>query len=50
MSYLDNEVGRVENVDQNEAIAKLLDDSRALDASYQAMARIRQLSLGDYLS
>lgn len=50
IGYLDNEVGRVENIDKLEAVSKLLDDSQALEASYQAIARIRQLSLGDYMS
>lgn len=49
IGYLDTEVGRVENIDRLQVVSQLLDDSQALEASYQAMARIRQLSLGDYL-
>jgi flagellin-like hook-associated protein FlgL len=46
---LDNQVGEIENVDPLEAMTKLLDDGRALEASYQVVARIRQFSLMNYL-
>ena len=46
---LDNQVGEIENVDPLEAMTQLLDDGRALEASYQVVARIRQFSLMNYL-
>lgn len=49
-ALLDSRIAELENVDKTEAIAKLLDESNALEASYQALARIRQLSLAKYLS
>ncbi len=49
-ALLDDRIAGIENVDKTEAIARLLDESNALDASYQALARIRQLSLAKYLS
>jgi flagellar hook-associated protein 3 FlgL len=49
MGFFDKRIADVENVDQLEVISRLLDDSRALEASYQALARIRQLSLSNFL-
>ena len=49
IGFFDQRVADVENIDQLEAISRLLDDSRALEASYQALARIRQLSLVNFL-
>lgn len=49
-ALLDSRIAELENVDKTEAIAKLLDEFNALEASYQALARIRQLSLAKYLS
>ncbi|MGF1641366.1 MAG: hypothetical protein ACFCUO_10500 [Rhodospirillales bacterium] len=49
IATLQGRIAEVENVDPLEAITKLLDQARALEASYQAIARIRQLSLVDYL-
>ncbi len=49
IGYLEGQIGKTENVDTLEAITKLLDDSRALEASYEALSRIRQLSLHNYL-
>lgn len=46
---LDNQVAEIENVDPLEAITRLLDDGRALEASYQVVARIREFSLMNYL-
>jgi len=39
----------MENVDKTEAVMKLIDDARALEISYQSMARISQLSLANYI-
>ena len=49
IATLEGRIADVENADPLEAITKLLDQSRALEASYQAISRIRQLSLTDYL-
>lgn len=46
---LDNQVAEIENIDPLEALTRLLDDGRALEASYQVVARIRQFSLMNYL-
>ncbi len=46
---LDNQAAEIENVDPLEAMTQLLDDGRALEASYQVVARIRQFSLMNYL-
>jgi len=42
-------IAEIENVDNLEATTRLLDDSQALEASYQALARIKQLSLTNFL-
>jgi len=49
IATLENQAANVENADPLESITKLLDQSRALEASYEAISRIRQLSLTDYL-
>lgn len=49
MVSLDNRVAEIENVDQLEALTRLLDDGRALEASYQVVSHIRQFSLMNYL-
>lgn len=49
IGFLDTSVADIENVNPLEAITRLLDDSRALEASYQTFARIRQLSLTNFL-
>jgi flagellin-like hook-associated protein FlgL len=46
---LDIRIGEVEDADQLEAIARLLSETRSLEASYQSLARIRQLSLTQFL-
>ena len=50
IGFFDARIARTENVNKLEAITRLLDDSRALEASYQALARIRELQLADFLS
>jgi flagellar hook-associated protein 3 FlgL len=42
-------IGKLENVDTTQAIASLLDGTQALEASYQTLARVRQLSLTNFL-
>ncbi|NQU60544.1 MAG: hypothetical protein HQ512_05400 [Rhodospirillales bacterium] len=49
IGFLDASVADVENVDPLETITRLLDDQRALEASFQALARIGQLSLVNFL-
>lgn len=47
--FLGGQAGNIENVDKAEAITLMMDESRQLEISYNALARIRQLSLADYL-
>ncbi|MCP5366055.1 MAG: hypothetical protein H6907_18020 [Hyphomicrobiales bacterium] len=49
IGFFEQRVADVENVDNLEATTRLLDDSQALEASYQALARIKQLSLTNFL-
>lgn len=49
IGFLEQDIAKVENTDQLEAITKLLDDQQALNASYQTFSRIRQLSLTNFL-
>lgn len=48
-NFFDASVNDIENVDPLEAITRLLDDEQALEAAYQATARIRALSLSDFI-
>ncbi len=50
IGYLSEAEERVENVDQTEAISRLLNYTNSMEASYQAFARVRQLSLSNFLS
>ncbi len=50
ISFLDTRIIAMENVDMTEAITRLLDDQRALEAGYQALATVRELSLMQYLN
>lgn len=47
--FLQSQISEAEDVDTLDAISRLLADSRTLEASYQALARIRKLSLTDFL-
>lgn len=49
IGFLEESIARVENADPLESITRLLDDQRALEASFQTLARIRQLSLVNFL-
>lgn len=49
-SFLETRIGEIENTDLTEAITRLLDDEQALEASYQTLARLRNLTLSDYLT
>jgi flagellar hook-associated protein 3 FlgL len=50
IGFLESRISETENIDKLEAVERLLDDSRALEASYQALARIRSLSLSDFIT
>tara|TARA_R110001606_G_scaffold399308_1_gene584597 strand:+ start:2550 stop:4955 length:2406 start_codon:yes stop_codon:yes gene_type:complete len=49
IGFLDQSIAKAENADPLETITRLLDDERVLSASYQTYARIRQLSLTNFL-
>ena len=49
IGFLEESIARVENADPLETITRLLDDQRALEASFQTLARIKQLSLINFL-
>lgn len=49
LAFLDQRIIDLENEDQLEAITKMLDAQRSLEASYAALSRIRQLSLTNYI-
>lgn len=49
IGFIDSAVADIENSDPLSTITRLLDDSRALEASYQTFSRIRQLSLVNFL-
>jgi len=47
--FIEGQIANIENADPLETITQLLDDQRALEASYQTLARIRELSLINYM-
>ncbi|MCH7487543.1 MAG: hypothetical protein IIC04_11210, partial [Proteobacteria bacterium] len=49
ISFLQSSIARTENSDPLDTIIRLLDDSRTLEASFEALARIRELSLVNFL-
>ena len=49
IGFLDSRVSGIENIDPLDVITRLLDDSRALEASYQTLSRVKQLSLLNFL-
>lgn len=49
IAFLDERIIGMENVDKNEAVTLLLDDKNALDASYQTIATVRDMSLLNFL-
>ncbi|SDE76032.1 hypothetical protein [Rhodospira trueperi] len=49
-TFLENRIGAFENVNTMVAAARLQDDVRALEVSYQSYARVSQLSLQNYLA
>ena len=50
INFLDASVSKVENIDLTETITLLLNQQLALEASFQVFARIRQLSLNNFLA
>ncbi|KAF0223409.1 MAG: Phase-1, partial [Rhodospirillaceae bacterium] len=50
IGFLDDRIISMENVDKNEAITLLLDDQRALEAGYQALSKVREMSLMNFLN
>lgn len=49
IAFLESRIADTENIDPLIAITRLLDEARALEASFQALARIRELSLTNFL-
>lgn len=49
IGFFEGRIAEVENVDLLDAVTRLTDDQQALEASYQALARIKQLSLSNFL-
>jgi flagellar hook-associated protein 3 FlgL len=49
ISSFQTSVSSIEDIDPLEAITRLLDTQRTLEASYQTFARVRQLSLSNFL-
>ena len=49
ISYFESSVAEIENIDPLDAITRLLDSQRVLEASYQTFSRVRQLSLSNFL-
>jgi|GEM_PF-888353 len=49
IGFIDKHIIDIEKVDKTTAVTLLLDETRALEASYQAFAKVRQLSLTNFL-
>ncbi|OJX79600.1 flagellin [Magnetospirillum sp. 64-120] len=49
IGFLDDRIIAMENVDKNEAITLLLDDQRALEAGYQTLSKVREMSLINFM-
>lgn len=49
IGFLEKSISNVEDANPLEAITRLLDQEQSLNASYQAFARVRQLSLTNFL-
>ena len=47
--HLATRMSKIEDIDRTEVIANILDDTRTLEASYESLARIRELSLVNFL-
>jgi flagellin-like hook-associated protein FlgL len=49
MHFYNNMISEFEDIDPLETYSKLIDQQNSLEASYQALARVRQLSLANFL-
>tara|TARA_R110000772_G_scaffold191168_1_gene302058 strand:- start:47645 stop:50050 length:2406 start_codon:yes stop_codon:yes gene_type:complete len=49
ISFFEGSVAEIENINPLDAITRLLDSQRVLEASYQTFSRVRQLSLSNFL-
>ena len=49
MAFFDGRVSSIEDINELETVTNLLEDQQALEASYQAFSRIRQLSLTNFM-
>ena len=49
IGFLEGSIADVENADPLETIVRLIDDQRALEASFQALASIRRLTLLNFI-
>lgn len=50
ITFFDDRSSEIEDQDRLEAVTRLLADQQVLEASFQALARIRNLTLADFLS
>jgi len=50
IGYIDQHIIDIEKVDKTTAVTLLLDETRALEASYQAFSKVRSLSLVNFLN
>lgn len=50
VGFFDKNSADIENIDPTETIVRLLDDTRALEASFQVLVRTRQLSLLNFIN
>jgi len=49
IGFFESRLAETEDIDQAETITRLLKESQVLEASYQALARIREISLTNFL-
>lgn len=49
ISFMDNNISDIEDIDKTEAVTRLLNDQNALETAYQAISRVRDLSLMNYM-
>jgi flagellin-like hook-associated protein FlgL len=49
MADLEMQISDIESVDTIETMTKLMDETRALEASYRALVRVTSLSLTQFL-
>ena len=49
ITFFQERITEIEDVDRVEAVTNLIADQQVLEASFQALARIRNLSLADFL-